>query len=110
MVAKRDSTRLWFEGLFWSGYFYKCAAMAHFLRSWTDRDADSDREISQSIYPEYREEPRHPAWFPAQQLGAPGDWSSRYVAVENQKDRLVAYATLWELRPRRYRFDLAVRP
>jgi len=84
--------------------------MAYFLRPWTDRDADSDREISQSIYPEYREEPRHPAWFPAQQLGAPRDWSSRYVAVEYQKDQLVAYATLWELRPRRYRFDLAVRP
>jgi len=84
--------------------------MAYFLRPWTDRDADSDREISQSIYPEYREEPRHPAWFPAQQLGAPRDWSSRYVAVEYQKVQLVAYATLWELRPRRYRFDLAVRP
>jgi GNAT superfamily N-acetyltransferase len=84
--------------------------MAYFLRSWTDCDADSDREISQSIYPEYREEPRHPAWFPAQQLGAPREWSSRYVAVESQKDQRVAYATLWELRPRRYRFDLAVRP
>jgi GNAT superfamily N-acetyltransferase len=84
--------------------------MAYFLRSWTDCDADSDREISQSIYPEYREEPGHPAWFPARQLGAPCDWSSRYVAVETQNDQRVAYATLWELRPRRYRFDLAVRP
>jgi GNAT superfamily N-acetyltransferase len=84
--------------------------MPYFLRSWTDRDAGSDREISQSIYPEYREEPRHPAWFAARQLGAPRDWSSRYVAVETQNDRRVAYATLWELRPQRYRFDLAVRP
>jgi GNAT superfamily N-acetyltransferase len=84
--------------------------MAYFLRSWTDRDADIDREISQSVYPEYREEPRHPAWFPARQLGAPREWSSRYVAVESGNDQRVAYATLWELRPRRYRFDLAVRP
>ncbi len=33
----------------------------------------------------------------------------RYVVVVDvRKDRRVAYATLWELRPRRYRFDLAV--
>jgi len=80
------------------------------LRFWTDCDANSDREISQAIYPEYREDPHHPAWFPARQLGAPHEWSSRYVAVETQDDRRVAYASLWELRPRRYRFDLAVRP
>ena len=82
----------------------------YFLRSWTDHDAGSDRAISQAVYPEYREECRHPAWFPAQQLGAPREWSSRYVAVETQKGERVAYTTLWELRPRRYRFDLAVRP
>jgi GNAT superfamily N-acetyltransferase len=84
--------------------------MPYFLRSWIDPDAGSDREISHAIYPEYREEPRHPAWFPAQQLGAPREYSSRYVAVETQKNERVGYATLWELRPRRYRFDLAVRP
>jgi GNAT superfamily N-acetyltransferase len=85
--------------------------MSYFLRSWTDSDANCDHEISQSVYPEYREEdPRHPAWFPARQLGAPREWSSRYVAVETQSSNPVAYATLWELRPRRYRFDLAVRP
>jgi GNAT superfamily N-acetyltransferase len=77
---------------------------------WTDCDANSDREISQAIYPEYREDPHHPAWFSARQLGAPREWSSRYVAVETHNDQRVAYATLWELRPRRYRFDLAVRP
>jgi len=84
--------------------------MPYFLRSWTDRDTNCDREISQSVYPEYREEPHHPAWFPAQQLGAPDDSLSRYIAVETQGGDRVAYATLWELRPRRYRFDLAVRP
>ena len=84
--------------------------MPYSLRLWTDCDANSDREISQAIYPEYREDPLHPAWFPARQLGAPHEWSSRYVAVETQDDQRVAYAALWELRPRRYRFDLAVRP
>jgi GNAT superfamily N-acetyltransferase len=84
--------------------------MKYFLRSWSDRDAGSDVEISHAIYPEYREEPRHPAWFPARQLGAPREYSPRYVVVQTQRDEPVAYATLWELRPRRYRFDLAVRP
>ena len=84
--------------------------MPYFVRSWSDCDAGTDREISQSVYPEYREDPRHPTWFPAQQLGAVRDWSSRYVAVESLKGERVAYATLWELRPERYRFDLAVRP
>lgn len=84
--------------------------MPYFLRSWTDRDAGSDREISRAIYPEYLEDRLHPAWFPARQLGAPREWSSRYVAVETSSDERVAYATLWELRPRRYRFDLAVHP
>jgi GNAT superfamily N-acetyltransferase len=84
--------------------------MTWFLRSWTDRDVGADREISAAIYPEYREEPRHPAWFPAQQLGAPRECSRRYVVVESRKDERVAYATLWELRPGRFRFDLAVRP
>lgn len=32
------------------------------------------------------------------------------MAVESRNGQRVAYATLWELRPRRYRFDLAVRP
>ncbi|HEX7288097.1 MAG TPA: GNAT family N-acetyltransferase [Candidatus Angelobacter sp.] len=82
----------------------------YLLRSWTSNDAGSDREISQAIYPEYREESGHPAWFPAQQLGAPRECSSRYVVVETRNDQLVAYASLWELRPKRYRFDLAVRP
>jgi GNAT superfamily N-acetyltransferase len=80
------------------------------LRSWASSDAGSDREISQAIYPEYREESGHPAWFPAQQLGAPNECSSRYVGVETWNDQRVAYAALWELRRRRYRFDLAVRP
>jgi GNAT superfamily N-acetyltransferase len=84
--------------------------MPYALRSWTDADAGSDRQISQAIYPEYREEPDHPAWFPAQQLGAPSDCSSRYLAVDTRTEQPVGYATLWELRPRRYRFDLAVRP
>jgi GNAT superfamily N-acetyltransferase len=84
--------------------------MPYLLREWTESDAGSDREISQAIYPEYREEPDHPAWFPAQQLGAPEKYSSRYVVVEAHADQRVGYATLWELRPRRYRFDLAVRP
>jgi GNAT superfamily N-acetyltransferase len=84
--------------------------MSYFLRSWTDSDGDCDHEISQSVYPEYRQDPRHPAWFPARQLGAPREWSSRYVAVETQSSKPVASATLWELRPQRYRFDLAVRP
>jgi len=84
--------------------------MTYSLRSWTDQDTGIDRDISQTIYPEYREEPRHPAWFPAQQLGAPRETSSRYVVVEPRNDERAAYATLWELRPGRYRFDLAVRP
>lgn len=84
--------------------------MPYFLRPWKDRDAGSDREISRAIYPEYLEDRCHPAWFPAQQLGAPREWSSRYVAVETSSGERVAYATLWELRPRRYRFDLAVHP
>src|SRR5215470_6276770 len=84
--------------------------MPYFLRPWAESDAGSDREISRAIYPEYREEPGHPAWFPAQQLGAPSEYSSRYIVVENVKKQRVAYATLWELRPGRYRFDLAVRP
>jgi GNAT superfamily N-acetyltransferase len=84
--------------------------MTYSLRSWTDRDTGIDREISHAIYPEYQEEPRHPAWFPAQQLGAPRETSSRYVAVGPHGHERVAYATLWELRPQRYRFDLAVRP
>jgi GNAT superfamily N-acetyltransferase len=84
--------------------------MSCLFRSWTDRDAGCDRQISQAIYPEYREVPDHPAWFPAQQLGAPSEYLSRYVAVDSQAGHPVAYATLWELRPRRYRFDLAVRP
>ncbi len=84
--------------------------MPYVLRSWADGDAGSDREISRAIYPEYRKEPDHPAWFPATQLGAPDEYSSRYVVVENRKGQRVAYATLWELRSRRYRFDLAVRP
>jgi len=61
--------------------------MPCFLRSWTGQDAGSDREISQVIYPEYREEASHPAWFPAQQLGAPKEYSSRYVAVETERDQ-----------------------
>lgn len=84
--------------------------MPYSLRSWTDRDAGTDREISQAVYPEYLEDHRHPAWFPAQQLGAPREWASRYVAEDAHSRQRVAYATLWELRPRRYRFDLAVRP
>ncbi len=84
--------------------------MSYLVRSWTDGDAGIDREISQTIYPEYREEPSHPAWFPARQLGAPSECSSRYVVTDTLSDQPVAYASLWELRPRRYRFDLAVRP
>jgi len=84
--------------------------MPYLIRSWADGDAGSDREISRAIYPEYREEPNHPAWFPAQQLGAPDEYSSRYVVVDNEMGQRVAYATLWELRSRRYRFDLAVHP
>ena len=84
--------------------------MSYLLREWAESDAGTDREISRAIYPEYREEPDHPAWFPAQQLGAPREYSSRYVMVETGTARPVGYATLWELRPRRYRFDLAVRP
>ena len=84
--------------------------MAYFLRSWADRDTGSDREISRAIYPEYCEESGHPAWFPAQQLGAPREYSFRYVAADIDRDAPVAYATLWELRTHRYRFDLAVRP
>jgi len=84
--------------------------MSWLLRSWTDSDVDADREISQAIYPEYQNDPNHPAWFPAQQLGAPSEYSSRYVAVDTENHHPLGYATLWELRPRRYRFDLAVRP
>src|SRR5438105_8762515 len=84
--------------------------MPYSLRAWTDHDAGSDREISRAIYPEYREEPNHPAWFPARQLGAPRECSARYVVVKSTKNQRLAYAALWELRPRRYRFDLAVRP
>jgi len=84
--------------------------MPYSIRPWTDRDAGSNFDISQAIYPEYREDPLHPAWFPAQQLGAPREYLSRYVAVESDRDRPLAYATLWELRPRRLRFDLAVHP
>ena len=73
--------------------------MPYFLRSWTDLDRNCDREISRSIYPEYRQEPRHPAWFPAQQLGAPRDSLSRYIAVETQGDDRVAYDTLWNSGP-----------
>jgi GNAT superfamily N-acetyltransferase len=80
------------------------------VRSWSDVDAGNDREISQAIYPEYRKEPGHPAWFPARQLGMPSECSCRYVAVDIRDDRPVGYASLWKLRPRRYRFDLAVRP
>ena len=80
------------------------------LRPWTDRDDGTDREISSAIYPEYREEPNHPAWFPAQQLGAPREAASRYVVVDSEKDERLAYSALWQMRPRRYRFDLAVRP
>lgn len=92
--------------------------MPYFLRAWDESDAGWDREISQAIYPEYCEEPNHPAWFPAQQLGAPSECSARYVMMETETVRMaetgttrrVGYANLWELRPRRYRFDLAVRP
>lgn len=84
--------------------------MRYILRPWTASDAGCDQEISQAIYPEYREEPGHPAWFPAQQLGAPPEYLSRYVAMETCNERPIAYATLWELRKNRYRFDLAVRP
>jgi GNAT superfamily N-acetyltransferase len=84
--------------------------MSWFLRAWGSADAGSDRVISQAVYPEYHEDPAHPAWFPARQLGAPAEYSSRYVAVEAASRSRVAYATLWELRPGRYRFDLAVRP
>lgn len=84
--------------------------MTYSLRSWTKLDAGVDREISHAIYPEYQKDPLHPAWFPAQQLGAPRETACRYVVVEPHGDARVAYATLWELRPRRYRFDLAVRP
>lgn len=80
------------------------------FRSWTDHDAGSDREISQAIYPEYREDPDHPAWFPAQQLGAPPEHLFRYLVLDSENHRPLAYATLWELRPHRHRFDLAVRP
>src|SRR5262245_40457131 len=79
------------------------------LRPWTDHDTGTDREISRSNYPEYREDPAHPAWFPAPQLGAPRAWSSRYL-VEHDTGNAVAYATLWDVRSGRYRFDLAVRP
>lgn len=93
-----------------NNHLFEICRMSYFLRPWTDADINCDREISQSVYPEYRHDPRHPAWFPAQQLGAPREWSSRYIAAETGTSNRVAYATLWELRPRRYRFDLAVRP
>ncbi len=80
------------------------------LRPWTDCDAGVSRDISRAVYPEYQEEPNHPMWFPARQLGAPGEVTSRYVVVDSKKGQRIAYARLWELRPRRYRFDLAVRP
>lgn len=83
--------------------------MRYLLRAWTVQDAGTDREISRSNYPEYREDPAHPAWFPAPQLGAPRAWSSRYI-VEHDTGNAAAYATLWEVRSGRYRFDLAVRP
>ena len=84
--------------------------MSFLLRRWIEADRDCDRSISGEIYPEYREDPRHPAWFPAQQLGAPPEGTARYIAVESTTANPLAYATLWELRPQRYRFDLAVRP
>lgn len=86
------------------------STMSFLLRSWTEADAGCDRDISREIYPEYREDPLHPAWFPAQQLGAPPESTLRYVAVESTTGDPLAYAALWELRPARYRFDLAVRP
>lgn len=84
--------------------------MAYRVRSWTVDDEGDDREISRAVYPEYRGDPAHPAWFPAQQLGAPREYVSRYIAEESAKNSAVGYTTLWELRPSRYRFDLAVRP
>jgi GNAT superfamily N-acetyltransferase len=83
--------------------------MRYLVRPWTDHDAGADRDISRSNYPEYRRDPTHPAWFPATQLGAPRSWSSRYL-VERDAANAVAYATLWEVRSGRFRFDLAVRP
>jgi GNAT superfamily N-acetyltransferase len=83
--------------------------MPYLLRAWTDRDEGIDRAISEAIYPEYHEAPGHSAWFPARQLGAPREARARYM-VEAPNGLHVAYASLWELRPRRYRFDLAVRP
>ena len=88
----------------------RLVAVAYSIRPWNDTDAGIDREISRAVYPEYVENPRHPAWFPARQLGAPGECSTRYVVMESGKNHRVAYAALWELRPGRYRFDLAVRP
>jgi len=84
--------------------------MSFRLRPWTNADCGCVRAISQDIYPEYREDPLHPAWFPAQQLGAPAESTIRYVAIASATRDRVAYAALWELRPARYRFDLAVRP
>lgn len=84
--------------------------MAYFVRSRTDRDDGCEHAIVRAVYPEYREEPGHPTWFPARQLGAPREGTTGYVAVGAGTDRPVGFATLWELRPKRYRFDLAVRP
>jgi mycothiol synthase len=84
--------------------------MPYLVRSWNVQDDGCERTIAQAVYPEYREEPGHPSWFPAQQLGAPRQSSSRYVAIDATSEQPAGYATLWELRPRRYRFDLAVRP
>lgn len=53
--------------------------MPYTVRSWTDGDAGSDRRISHAVYPEYRAEPAHPVWFPAQQLGAPDEVTSLAV-------------------------------
>ncbi len=79
------------------------------LRRWSDRDAGNDRVISDAVYPEYQDEPGHSSWFPARQLGAPAECSSRYL-VESHQGSPIGYATIWELRPTRYRFDLAIRP
>lgn len=64
------------------------------LRPWTDRDEGVDREISRAIYPEYREEPNHLTWFPAQQLGAPREVTSRYVVADSKKEQNLACGTL----------------
>jgi len=84
--------------------------MSYSIRAWAEEAIGTDRQISREVYPEYRDEPNHPAWFPAQQLGAPSESLSRYVAIDDRDCRPIGYATLWELRPRRHRFDLAVLP